>query len=70
MRLEQLSSQKEVRADEIRTISLKLDDGYSRAMSLFLQEQRLNDVSARAVALLTLSAYDGPRLINVVPTAN
>lgn len=70
LRLEQLSSQKEVRADEIRTISLKLDDGYSRAMSLFLQEQRLNDVSARAAALLTLSAYDGPRLINVVPTAN
>ena len=70
LRLEQLSSQKEVRADEIRTISLKLDDGYTRAMSLFLQEQRLNDVSPRAAALLTLSAYDGPRLINVVPTAN
>lgn len=67
--LEQVSSQKEIRADEIRTISLRLDDGYSRAMTLFLQEQRLNEVTARAVALLTLLSYDGPRLINIVPGA-
>lgn len=65
--LEKISSEKEIRADDIRTISLRLDDGYSRAMSLFLQEQRLPEVTERAAALLTLLSYDGPRLINVVP---
>lgn len=65
--LEKISSEKEIRADDIRTISLRLDDGYSRAISLFLQEQRLPEVTERAAALLTLLSYDGPRLINVVP---
>lgn len=64
--LEQISTEKEVRADNIRTISLKLDDGFPRAMELFLQEQNLNSVNNQAVALLTLTFSDGPRLINVV----
>lgn len=66
-KLEEISAAREVRADEIRTISLRLDDGYRRAMDLFLQEQRLSEVNQRAAALLTLSGYDGPRLITVVP---
>ncbi len=67
--MEKLSADKEIRADRIRTISLRLDDGYERAMNLFLQEQSLSEINDRAVALLTLAGYDGPRLLKSVPEA-
>lgn len=66
--LEDISSEKEQRAVGIRAISLKLNDGYQRAMNLFLGDQHLTGVTHRAVALLTLNFYDGPRLLNVVGT--
>lgn len=63
---EQVSSRLERKADDIRTISLKLDDGYERAMSLFLEDQGLTAVSDKAIAILTLMFSDGPRLIDVM----
>ncbi len=62
---EDRSSRYEVRADNIRNISLKLDGGYEKAMNLFLEDRGYTDVTYRAIAELTLSFSDGPRLIEV-----
>ena len=62
---EDISSRYEVRADNIRTISLKLDDGYERAMALFLEDMGFSEVSYKVVAVLTLQHADMPRLTDV-----
>ena len=66
---EDISSRYEVRADNIRTISLKLDDGYERAMALFLEDMGFSEVSYKAVAVLTLQHADMPRLTDVDPSS-
>lgn len=64
---EQKSTELEERALRIRAISLLLNDGFERALQLYLDDQNLEELNYSAVALLTLSFSDGPRLINVVP---
>ena len=64
---EQKSTEIEERALRIRAISLLLNDGFERALQLYLDDQNITELTPSAVALLTLSFSEGPRLINVVP---
>ena len=64
---EQKSTELEERALRIRSISLLLNDGFERALQLYLDDQNITELSTSAVALLTLRFSEGPRLINVVP---
>lgn len=66
----QKSTQKELEVDTIRNISLKNDAGVDQAISLFLTEQNLPKLNARAVALLTIANSDMPNLINVVKVSS
>lgn len=64
---EQKSTELEERALRIRSISLLLNDGFERALQLYLDDQNITELTTSAVALLTLRFSEGPRLINVVP---
>lgn len=67
---EQTYEQKMDEAADIRSISMRLDDGYTRGMNLFLMDQHLSEVNGRAIALLTLTSSDGPRLLNALDNVN
>lgn len=62
---EEQSNRLEIRANNLRGISMKLDDGYPRAMQLFLEDMGFNEVDYKAMAVLTLQSAAVPHLTDL-----
>lgn len=65
---EEQSNRLEIRANNLRGISMKLDDGYPRAMQLFLEDMGFNEIDYKAMAVLTLQSASVPHLTDLAPS--